>query len=78
MTKNYIKPQIIFEDFSLNTSIAAGCEQISPLPSAGKCGYPIRGGVLFTDKDICTLTKADGYDGLCYHVPIDDNNLFNS
>ena len=80
MKKTYEKPAIIFEDFSLSTSIAAGCELETPLPSYEEnCGYPIKGAIIFVEGTQCTSYPQDGtYNGFCYHVPLDTNNLFNS
>ncbi len=83
MKREYTKPLIMFEDFSLSTNIAAGCGLKTQLPSPNMeygCGYQIRGAVVFiTEANGCTYVEADGdYNGICYHVPTDDNNLFNS
>ena len=80
MKKTYTKPEIFFEDFSLSSSIAAGCELDTPLPSYEQnCGYPIKGGVVFLQGTQCTTYPQDGtYNGFCYHVSADDSNIFNS
>ena len=80
MKKEYSKPMAIVEDFSLQTSIAAGCDNTAPLPTQGICGYPLRSGdTIFTeDIDGCKYKNPDGYNGICYHNPSDDTNLFNS
>lgn len=81
MKKVYKKPIIIVEDFSLKVSIAAGCEVETPLPSyEASCGYPTREGTVFIEGTQCTTTPPTGskYDSVCYHVPAEDNNLFNS
>ena len=84
MKKTYEKPMIIFEDFSLSTSIAAGCEVINKNPSlADSCGYIPNdrwtGEPIFTTTiSGCGSTQSGDFDGLCYHVPTEDNNLFNS
>lgn len=82
MRKKYSKPEIAFESFTMSTSIAAGCEMKTSLPSSEEsCGYPIRGGVVFVEGAACDTypQSPDGsYDGFCYHVPADTNNLFNS
>ena len=80
MKKNYEAPKILFEDFSLSSSIAVGCEKTTPLPSSeANCGYPIRGGIVFLSEPNCTHPSSDGmYDNFCYHNPVDENNLFNS
>ena len=83
MKKVYKKPNIIFEDFTLSTSIAAGCER-----KANNVMYSCEyfdndlGYTIFTGSiSKCTLTPQDGgdeYNGICYHVPVESNNLFNS
>ena len=80
MKKEYSKPMAFVEDFSLQTSIAAGCAVAAPLPSEGLCGYPVGGRVLFVDEiELCTTKAQDGtYNSPCYHVPQPDNVLFNS
>lgn len=80
MKKPYNKPEILFEDFSLSSSITAGCDLDTPLPSYEQnCGYPTRGGTVFVDGAQCTTTPQDGmFEGFCYHNPTDMNNLFNS
>ena len=87
MKKIYTKPEILFEDFAMSDSIAAGCEVITDTPNAGNCGVSFgKGRVLFLDgMSLCTRPVKDGvpdadglYDGYCYHVPSQLNNLFNS
>lgn len=79
MKKTYEKPMIIFEDFSLSTSIAAGCEFINGLSKEGECGYETRNGIVFLDGIAgCAYTQPDTNDSLCYHVPTEDTNIFNS
>ena len=82
MKKQYIKPDILFEDFALSTSIAAGCGIIIDNQAAEQCGYPWgKGFVFLIDVTGCTSKAEDGseeYDGLCYDVPIATNELFNS
>ena len=84
MKKQYTKPEIMFEDFSLTENIASGCEIIVPTPNSGKCGYAYEGGngaTMFTTtvtgcEDI--QVDDDEANGFCYHDPISSNNLFNS
>ena len=81
MKKTYTKPEIMFEDFSLSTSIALGCE-IAAHHAQNQCPYVEEyfGEVIFTEKlvGICTVTVPDGYNGLCYHVPSASQNIFAS
>lgn len=83
MKRTYQKPEIIFENFALNTSIASGCEVIVEGASSGTCGLEFGGDMLFqegitgcTDKP--TLGGDGSYNGMCYYTPIETNNLFNS
>lgn len=83
MKKQYEKPEIMFEDFSLSTNIAAGCELKTTVQGENQCGYPMREGTVFLSKETgCTYTPpqdSDGnysYNGVCYHTPSDANNLF--
>lgn len=85
MKKNYIKPQIMFEDFTLSTNIAGDCETKTNNPSNNTCGMTASGlGTVFLDTmSGCSwkvvATDGDGeFNGICYHVPTGDNNLFNS
>lgn len=80
MKKEYVKPIVVFEDFSMSKNIAAGCELDTPLPSSvDGCGYPTRGGNVFLEGTQCDVYPQDGmYNGFCYHVPYENNNLFNS
>ena len=89
MKKAYTKPEIIFEDFTLSTNIAAGCEIIVNY-ARYECQYEVGRGSnkknVFADADGCEYSQgvvyeADGtpsYNGICYHVPIESNNLFMS
>ena len=84
MKKAYEKPEIVFENFSLSTNIAAGCEVKTNLPGNKTCGLDFSGVIIFLDgmtgcTETVTNTGGDGsYNGICYHVPSGKNNLFNS
>ena len=81
MRKAYSKPQIMFEDFTLSTNIAAGCEVKTNTPSQEQCGYgeEFFGYPIFT-KEVtgCINLVQDGFNSICYHNPSDLQNLFNS
>ena len=87
MKKQYTAPEIFFEDFTLSQSIAGGCESIVNNASKGNCAVLGSGNIgVFTDgingcdydpKDL-PGGKEDQWNGFCYHVPTDANNLFNS
>lgn len=82
MRKAYSKPQIMFEDFTLSTNIAAGCEVKTNTPSQMQCaygeddfGYPI----FTTEVSACiSQVEESENDRFCYHIPNQGNNLFNS
>ena len=79
MKKTYSKPEITFDSFAASTSIAAGCEFINDMQGSGTCGYPTRNGVIFvTNVSGCEYKEPDNNDALCYHVPINSSNIFNS
>lgn len=88
MKKTYVKPEIIFESFSLSQSIAAGCEVKTNTPSSGQCGLEWGPDRLFLDTiNDCkgdgkvTSVGGDGEaNGICYHVFSNNSsyNLFNS
>lgn len=84
MKKTYIKPEILFEDFSLNNSITTGCEKIATA-TMDECPYTVEtdyGSVnVFLDTmiGICDTREQDGdYKGICYHVPTSADNVFTS
>ena len=86
MKKVYVKPEIVFESFTLSTNIAGDCERIVGNPSKGTCG--VLGNVRGEDNifastvggvDGCQIwNDTDKHDGFCYHVPTESTNLFNS
>ena len=82
MKKAYKKPEIVFENFSLSTSIAAGCENPTNLPSKNQCGLDFSGLMVFmngmTGCEDIQIAEGDDFDGICYHVPTEQNNLFTS
>lgn len=82
MKKVYEKPLIVFENFSLSTSIAAGCEKTTALQYGGTCGIQWGKSTIFTeDVEGCSTKVIDGeekYDSLCYHIPDASYNVFNS
>lgn len=78
MKKVYIKPGIIFDSFEMTQSIAAGCELIQQNQAEGSCPVLVPEWSLNYLGKGCDLTPPSGNDGLCYHVPIADNNVYTS
>ncbi len=77
--KTYTKPEILFEDFSLSTNIAGGCEHTTSNHYRNSCGFElIPGQTLFISEPVCSFPVEDGYNGICYHVPNQENNVFSS
>ncbi|MBR6534270.1 MAG: hypothetical protein IKT65_01720 [Clostridia bacterium] len=86
MKKTYTAPDVFYEDFSITTNIASACEEKTNA-AKWECGYEYLPGLNIFASNIpgCHITNGvleqDGdaiWDSLCYHVPIDDYNLFNS
>ena len=88
MKKAYSKPEVVFESFSLNVSIAT-CENepvFSDSVEGGCKGYfdSAFGAVIFVDANSgCVFHDGDkefgtGDNTICYHVPINSANLFGS
>ena len=87
MKKAYSKPDIVFEDFSLSTNIAAGCEE-NPTNSTHNCGVKWAAGIfIFLSAETgCNRIIVDGSktenlvddenNGLCYHNPTVNYNVF--
>ena len=81
MKKQYTKPDILFEDFALSTSIAAGCDVKIDTQAERHCGMLSGGTFVFIEGvSGCRKKVVDGSinDGLCYDVPLETNDLFNS
>ena len=80
MKKNYSKPDIIFDSFTLSTNVAADCEFKTPLPKADECGMPYFNYVVFMNEmQGCRKIEPSGvFNTICYHQPSETNNLFNS
>ncbi len=88
MKRVYNKPEIMFEDFSLSTNIANGCEFEASF-SKGTCAAKVEEmgltwNVFFSDIAACTTTAPgkeeddNEFNGICYHVPVDTSNVFSS
>ena len=79
MKKIYSKPEIMFEDFTLNESIAGPCEVKTHTPAQGQCGVEFGPFIVFMSTTNCNFIQDNQeYDGFCYHIPSESNNLFNS
>lgn len=78
--KKYITPDISFNILSLSTNISAGCEIISnndvavcPVEVPGQPGFTI-----FQEGSGCIAYHPGYEDSICYHIPIAEQNVFES
>lgn len=83
MKRTYSKPDVVFESFSLSTSIATGCEVKLNLPTSDGCGYMSQSALVVFLEHVqgCAMKVDNGdprADGLCYQVPEESWNLFDS
>ena len=89
MKKKYSAPVILFESFQMSTNIAGGCEaqaQTHGSYSEAGCGYLLGTEIVFgTDLTGCQggdryrqVAPNTGFDSVCYHVPSENSNIFNS
>lgn len=91
MKKEYIKPGIIIEDFTISQSISAGCGAHPGGNSTGKpnhwnkttCGWQVGNGiVLWLDElaNPCTEGNEENeiVSGICYNNPEGGNSIFSS
>lgn len=87
LKKTYGKPDIIFDNFQMESSIGACAKRTGPRPD--ECGvvwappdtlFAEQAGI---DTNACSIdveidVDNESYNGLCYHVPFDGMNLFTS
>jgi hypothetical protein len=84
MKKKYSTPDVVFESFTLSNTIAGSCEVKTDTQSQGNCGYPMPGAgwVFITGMTGCGVGITDemslALNGFCYHVPAENQSLFNS
>lgn len=78
MKKAYVTPDIVFESFEITENIAAGCTLINSHFAPYDC--PVFdeeiGLAYFSQLGTCHLTPPGGNDSICYHVPVNDNNVY--
>lgn len=82
MKKEYQKPDILFDSFSLSSTIAGSCSFDTNTKSQGDCGVMFGELKVFTSKVTgCrdgVIVDSGQFNGLCYHVPTNDKNIFMS
>ncbi len=93
MRKNYLKPDIFFEDFAFSSNIAASCSSKYDLHGLGTtsceatatfgnpvtCEFYDNGYVVFQELGPCLeVPQENDPNNLCYHVSSDDTRIFAS
>lgn len=83
MKKTYSQPDIVFESFSLASSIAAHCAVKTELQTQGNCFVQFGALRVFTTQVAGCVENgiaipSDEFNGFCYHVPTNATNLFMS
>lgn len=79
MKKTYIKPDINFDSFEVNTNIAQCTSKANSVQNV--CSLTVGRRKIFTSSVAdCTYAVQDGENtwSLCYYVPLGDNNVFGS
>ena len=89
MKKEYRKPSIIFEDFTLSANIAgtcglnnlhtdsgSGCSEIATFADENNCIFIDNGVQIFMDH--CEFGPDDEVTDVCNHVPNYDTRIFGS
>lgn len=79
MKKQYVKPELYFENFELSANIATLCgNKVGHTDTT--CYYEITGGERIFNGGECNVDaiSPDGKDTYCYHNPSDLNRLFAS
>jgi hypothetical protein len=91
MKKNYLKPDIFFEDFAFSSNIAAGCAQFEQLHSENggcqmfanfahpnSCVFFDNGWTVFQSGNCIQVPQENDPNNLCFHVSTDDTRMFAS
>lgn len=78
MKKKYVKPDIVFQNFRLSTELCEAC-YIKAVYADYDCPIVIEDFpyTLITEFN-CEAYAPEITDTLCYHVPIEDYNVFSS
>ena len=83
MKKQYSKPEIMFESFTLSVNIAGDCDVITTTMAQNVCGYldprdPTGTMVFNSSISGCQRIENDENSTICYHNPTPTSNIFNS
>lgn len=83
MKKIYEKPVVIIENFALCENIAVGCE-LKSNHQQDVCTYVDNGWITFTSQNTACVDvqidqeEQEKSEKLCYHVPMEEYNIFTS
>lgn len=84
MKRAYSTPDIVFDSFSLSSSIAGPCGYDTNTQNQNTCAVIFGNRRVFTSA-VPGCAAAGGkivdsgiYNGICYHVPVNGFNVFNS
>lgn len=77
MKKTYEKPLLYKESFEMADVISLACD-IQVQHQQGQCGLDAAGGVILFIVDVCDYPVPDGYNKMCYNVPIGMSKIFTS
>lgn len=79
MKKNYIKPEITFDNYELTVNIAAGCAYLTSNQAPYECAIfdEELGFTIFSDSR-CQTTPPGGNDSICYNIPVADTSVYTS
>lgn len=77
MKKQYVKPELYFENFELSTSIASCSPGYNVSHAMGDCAHTIGGEKVFMNNPPCqTIPQEDGE--ICYQNSQDGSRYFSS
>ena len=77
MKKQYVKPELYFENFELSTSIAACAYTDATHQDGNTCAYSTTGGTIFsTSPDPCAYTPDNLQSKICYDISNANQNIF--
>lgn len=83
MKREYSRPEILFDSFQLCTTIAGSCEFDTETKSQGDCYVDFGEYKVFTSqvagcRRYGMIVDSGIFNGYCYHVPVNGQNVFNS
>ena len=77
MKKQYVKPELYFENFELSTYIATCSPNFRVNHTISNCSRDIAGENTFMSNPTCKTTPQDE-ETICYHNPTEESRYFSS